>query len=63
MQMCKHPVPVSIGAAALLHQDDRPAGECERRLRRAAVAAEVEAVAVRLRFGADGRGWVAPPTL
>ena len=47
----------------LLHQENRPAGERERRLRRAAVAAEVEAVAVRLRFDADGRGWVAPPTL
>ena len=46
-------------AAALLHQEDRAAGERERGFFGAAVAAEVEAVAVRLRFGADGRCRVA----
>ena len=55
--MCTCPVP--IDAAALLHQEDCSAGERERGLGGPAVAAEVEAVAVRLRFCADGRGRVA----
>ena len=49
----------SAAPAALLHQEDRAAGERQRGLRRPAIAAEVEAVAVRLRFGADGRCRVA----
>ena len=53
----------SAASAALLHQEDRPTGERERGLGGPAVAAEVEAAAVRPRFGADGRGGVAPPTL
>ena len=53
----------SAAPAALLHHQDRSAGERERGLRRAAVAAEVEAAAVRLWFYADGRGRVAPSTL
>ena len=68
VKMCKcaslqYQCPIPIDAAILLHQEDRSADERERRLGGPAVAAEVEAVAVRLRFGADGRGWVAPPTL
>ena len=49
----------SAAPAALLHHQNRPAGERQRRLFCPAVAAEVEAAAVRLWFYADGRGRVA----